>query len=1193
MNRKIVLKLMIFSIFFTQLCKVSIVFADVGEISNSETVINETDMSNYSNILDNSIVQISGNSYQENNSLEQSETFSTLLSEETHDKWSNEIEKNDVTIVSEDSMPNDNLDVLSSEFITEDTSNESSQEGTTETEISMTYEAIEIDPYFPIEPSEDDLKGDIVKPGEIQLEKERIFNRNSIINKEIINNVRNGNFKRASIKKDWRTYSMFPYKSLDGGTQNKPHGIVIHETANPTSTIEGEISYMDRNWRNAFVHAFVDQNNIIEIHDPSYGAWGAGRIANQYFLHIELVEHIGDRTAFMKSILNDAHYAASKLYQFGLIPSRPSKKTGDISGTIWSHHDVSSYLGGTNHTDPTGYFSKFGYSMDEFYELVQYEYSELDKTPPIVSSAKVIEIDNIHEEFTVEIRASSNIGIKQVRIPVWTKKDQSDIRWYEASLTSAGTYIATIKSSEFKFSRGPYHIHSYVYDLNNQQSIVGVKSVSFKGISPKISDAQIENLNNSKGSFDVTFLTTSKYGIKKAEVPVWTKKDQSDLKWYSAKLQGDGRYKVTVESKDFNFSRGPYNIHIYSTSNRDEIGLIGLTQVNFSKIDLQGSLKIDNVLNGFQEYKVTFNTNMPQEIDKIEIPIWGNQNGQNDLKWYEAIFNPIQNNWEVKLKISNHKEFGAYSLHAYATLKTGERILIANSNFSIPIPKISTVVNEIKGEVGQTNLEVVIDSDIPIKEISVPVWQDVNQQDIYWYTARKNDNGKYIITIDYRNHKFRTGKFNTHIYVRLDNGLTFIKGVEDVKIKEPKLSPKVEFTKKKSNKYLVSIDLGGNPEVTAVELPTWSSAFGQDDLKWYKAKYNAESRKWETIIELDNHKNTGKYLSHLYISRENKKKEIFDVSGLYIEPIKVTKSVEVLENLGRIKITIYTKEKVEISIPVWSKKDQSDLYLYKAKELGDNKFEFIIDYANHNYNVGAYTAHLYITDSAKFKTIIGVDGLELARPKLKTNIRFTDIKGNQEKFKIAVDTKNHPEVIDVKFPTWGNARGQNDLVWYKGTYSEETNQWETTVDIKTHKESGKYSTHVYIYFVDGTHQILNTIGFMINPVKIVQNVDSNQAHLGKVQVNLNVKTESDISNIRVPVWSKNDQSDIKWYDAKETNNGYNVLIDYKNHNYNVGNYNMHIYVYTTNGIVTIVGGDRISLSNPMLSDSTEKGIFLR
>lgn len=246
------------------------------------------------------------------------------------------------------------------------------------TETSQTR-AASLDPYRPTNPTEEQILGDSIQPGDVAPPAEARMLRalTSGLNQEIIANVEQGLFTRAKTKVDWRTYSLFPYKNLAGEDVNAPLGIVIHETANNKSIIWNEIAYMDNNWTSAFVHAFVDQDNIVEIHDPRYGAWGAGKIGNQYYLHIELVEHPEDQTAFMKSILNDAHYAAQKLLQFGLTPSRPSGLLGDPSGTIWSHHEVSSYLGGTNHTDPTDYFKQFNYSMAEFFELVQYEYNQL------------------------------------------------------------------------------------------------------------------------------------------------------------------------------------------------------------------------------------------------------------------------------------------------------------------------------------------------------------------------------------------------------------------------------------------------------------------------------------------------------------------------------------------------------------------------------------------------------------------------------------------------------------------------------------------------------------------------------------------------------------------------------------------------------------------------------------------------
>ena len=44
-------------------------------------------------------------------------------------------------------------------------------------------------------------------------------------------------------------------------------------------------------------------------------------------------------------------------------------KSGGL-GTIWAHHQVTHYLGNTTHTDPDGYFAKYGYSMQQFYQLI-------------------------------------------------------------------------------------------------------------------------------------------------------------------------------------------------------------------------------------------------------------------------------------------------------------------------------------------------------------------------------------------------------------------------------------------------------------------------------------------------------------------------------------------------------------------------------------------------------------------------------------------------------------------------------------------------------------------------------------------------------------------------------------------------------------------------------------------------------
>jgi N-acetylmuramoyl-L-alanine amidase len=154
----------------------------------------------------------------------------------------------------------------------------------------------------------------------------------------------------------------------------KPEGIVIHETATPGASAYNEAIYFNRAWGQmySYVHAFVDHNQVIQMMTPNYGVWGAGPAANNRFVQVELCEE-SNSANFAKSVNNDAIYAAYILHRYGL---KPNDAAYDGRGTVWSHHSVSRYLGGTDHTDPDGYFAKHGYSMAQFYQLIKYYYNK-------------------------------------------------------------------------------------------------------------------------------------------------------------------------------------------------------------------------------------------------------------------------------------------------------------------------------------------------------------------------------------------------------------------------------------------------------------------------------------------------------------------------------------------------------------------------------------------------------------------------------------------------------------------------------------------------------------------------------------------------------------------------------------------------------------------------------------------------
>ncbi|MCQ9289127.1 glucosaminidase domain-containing protein [Staphylococcus gallinarum] len=185
------------------------------------------------------------------------------------------------------------------------------------------------------------------------------------VNSSINNYIRKNNFTAPNYEQDIASY--LPKYNYRYG---KPEGIVMHDTANDNSTITGEINYMKNNYNSAFVHAYVDGNRIIETANTDYLAWGAGAPANERFIHVELV-HTHDYDSFARSINNYADYAATNLRYYGL---KPNSAEYDGAGTVWTHKAVSTYLGGTDHSDPHGYLAAHNYSYDELYDLIYEKY---------------------------------------------------------------------------------------------------------------------------------------------------------------------------------------------------------------------------------------------------------------------------------------------------------------------------------------------------------------------------------------------------------------------------------------------------------------------------------------------------------------------------------------------------------------------------------------------------------------------------------------------------------------------------------------------------------------------------------------------------------------------------------------------------------------------------------------------------
>ena len=142
----------------------------------------------------------------------------------------------------------------------------------------------------------------------------------------------------------------------------KPTWVVVHSSGNPNASLESEISYMSRNYRNAYTNAWAGHNKIVEIANTDYRCWGAGRTANKYAVQIEVTEDKRlTKAQKLQAIDREAFWVAVQCAYYGI----PLNK-------VYSHNDISRmYPQDTDHTDPIAFFKSVGVSWSQFKSQVK------------------------------------------------------------------------------------------------------------------------------------------------------------------------------------------------------------------------------------------------------------------------------------------------------------------------------------------------------------------------------------------------------------------------------------------------------------------------------------------------------------------------------------------------------------------------------------------------------------------------------------------------------------------------------------------------------------------------------------------------------------------------------------------------------------------------------------------------------
>lgn len=363
-------------------------------------------------------------------------------------------------------------------------------------------------------------------------------------------------------------------------------------------------------------------------------------------------------------------------------------------------------------------------------------------------------------------------GFKEVLVPSWSLAGgQDDLIWHKATRQADGSYRVTIKATDHKNSTGKYRADAYIVDDSNKRFYLTEKVVEVTQTRPSAS-LVIENNNADLGTFDAVIRNiVAPNGVKEVLVPSWSLVNgQDDLVWHKASRQSDGSYRVTIKSSEHKNSLGNYHADLYIVDNANQRHYVTETIVDVKHNKPVGTISVVNNNKDTGTFDVIISdVYSPKGVRTVQVPIWSEKDGQDDIRWYEAT-RQANGTYTVNVQATNHKNStGLYNIHLYYILNDGSQVGVGGTTTTLEFrnakTKTQTYITNVNSEAG--SFTVVVDQapqGRQIKNIRVAVWSESNQGNLSWYNTAPTGTHTEI-NVSTVNHKNLIGNYTTHVYV--------------------------------------------------------------------------------------------------------------------------------------------------------------------------------------------------------------------------------------------------------------------------------------------------------------------------------------------------------------------------------------------------------------------------------------------
>ena len=530
----------------------------------------------------------------------------------------------------------------------------------------------------------------------------------------------------------------------------------------------------------------------------------------------------------------------------------------------------------------------------------------------------------------------------------------------------------------------------------------------------------------------------------------------------------------------------------------------------------------------------------PQQT-ALRFAVWGEQDGQNDLHWYQA--KKQNGRWVAEVPLINHQETGTYMVHIYNQNGLPQGLLDHGTVVvdNLVQPEKPALKAALSADGRYLNLTLTGGSDLA--KVWFPTWSQKNgQDDLQWYEAVKQADGSWTYSVLLSRHN-TTGTYFIHAYGNSKQNLVAHTTAYVEKIPGPEMKAALSA----DGRYL-NLTLTGGSDLAKVWFPTWSQKNGQDDLQWYEAVKQADGS-WTYSVLLSRHNTTGTYFIHAY---GNSKQNLVAHTTAYVEKIPGPEMKAALSADGRyLDVTLTGRSDLSrVWFPTWSQDNgQDDLRWYEAVKQTDGSWTCRVPLSNHG-STGTYFIHAYGNDKKNLVAHTTAYVEKLVQPEKPAMTAVLSADGRY----LDVTLTGRGDLSRVWFPTWSAVNGQDDLRWYEAV-KQADGSWTCRVPLANHKNAGGYFLHAYGN--DKRNLVAHTT------VSVAQAVSPQvwtQLSADGRYMTVTLTGRSDLSRVWFPVWSAvNGQDDLQWYEAKKQSNGdWTYTVTLARHK-GAGTYFIHVY----------------------------------